>query len=611
MIGLRLNDNDFLDLYEDTSVELTLRNPIFADDGVIPSSNSIPFDVPVSDKNAAILSRPHVIEHASKFQRQLFSRLFFNGVPWLAGQLNIRNVNEGRYNVNFLSGIKNLGNEFRDARIRDLVDQEIVIDNSPTNKMIAVGFSPLAGDCTFIINGQSYLLHGVTAEAFAADIESNDPTVSMVYHDNSPGQPDFPHPDFPSYVWYEIRHKTDPDNPLSEISVDVDNKEEYKVWVQPFLDEYYTPIKSFLNQYRSATPPDDILRFPVVTNTGAYTIDQKSGAFINLQLNNDFSVNHFNGDWSAQNINSISPYVMFRHVLDKIEEVFNIRLVGDFIDDPDLVDLLWWNGNSIDQFQPFVGETPFIFWRRSFNVNEFVPDITVGDMFKELQKLFCLAIRYIPGEKKIILNYRKNIINNPGYQDITFKAAAVYDDLDNTEKDGLTLRSVNDGDEFEFYEENENPFQEKVIGNGINVIESQIAGVAHKTINLLNITLVTPIYKSEWSNDFQPRLMFYRGLRNDGNGNYAYATRDNGEEYSLEWTSSNGFYEKFWKEWARFLIRRAVVTRNINFNVADLAGIDWEKKYRIDRINYLINSIQVRMTMKGLKAAKVELFKSG
>ncbi len=115
------------------------------------------------------------------------------------------------------------------------------------------------------------------------------------------------------------------------------------------------------------------------------------------------------------------------------------------------------------------------------------------------------------------------------------------------------------------------------------------------------------------------RLMFYRGLVQDGNGNnYPLGSEDcvdaNGDAIpgaskSLRYDGDAGLYVNCWKsflEWKTNINKLAKV--NVDFTATDLANRDFSKKYRIDGKNYLLNKIDVDLLDKGLGVSKLESY---
>lgn len=119
-------------------------------------------------------------------------------------------------------------------------------------------------------------------------------------------------------------------------------------------------------------------------------------------------------------------------------------------------------------------------------------------------------------------------------------------------------------------------------------------------------------------NDFSPRLLFYRGMYLDGNGNnyplgtydvYDYLKNKRGD-LALRWDGDYGLYENLWKEYLHWYIyvRRLVKFEKV-MTPADLKNIKFYKKYRINGVNYLIKEINVTITDREIKPAKLDLYR--
>ena len=112
---------------------------------------------------------------------------------------------------------------------------------------------------------------------------------------------------------------------------------------------------------------------------------------------------------------------------EKTKLTFEFEFDGDFWEDSRLDYTLVWNTTALDTVQKYIQGQPFNLWRRSFNINELVPDITVVDFLRLLQAddSFNLAVYYNEITKKVRLSYRENIAKDIVYDDITSKSSAV------------------------------------------------------------------------------------------------------------------------------------------------------------------------------------------
>lgn len=125
-------------------------------------------------------------------------------------------------------------------------------------------------------------------------------------------------------------------------------------------------------------------------------------------------------------------------------------------------------------------------------------------------------------------------------------------------------------------------------------------------------------YVSPWYDDAPLKdiiLLFYRGLQPYGTFSLDYPLASSnayswGEtkvgELSLLWTGEDGLYNRWWKTWVEALERMRPVTYATRLTASDLALLDFSKKYRIDRHEYLIKRVQVTITTDEILPAKIE-----
>src|SRR5688500_1536345 len=96
MIGIKLlNQEVFLGTLPDTTIDLTLKNPLLGDAQVLsPGSYSLPFDLPSGDsspKNAQAFNHPDVMENSSPYQLQK-ADLYVDEVLFKSGNLKIASI---------------------------------------------------------------------------------------------------------------------------------------------------------------------------------------------------------------------------------------------------------------------------------------------------------------------------------------------------------------------------------------------------------------------------------------------------------------------------------------------------------------------------------------
>lgn len=110
-------------------------------------------------------------------------------------------------------------------------------------------------------------------------------------------------------------------------------------------------------------------------------------------------------------------------------------------------------------------------------------------------------------------------------------------------------------------------------------------------------------------------LLFYRGLQDVGSLGQQYPLASSnayswGEEkvgdLSLLWNGADGLYEKWWKKWHTAIKRMRPVSYPTRLTAGDLARLDFSKKKRIDKHEYLIKRVQVTLTNDSVNVARVE-----
>lgn len=125
----------------------------------------------------------------------------------------------------------------------------------------------------------------------------------------------------------------------------------------------------------------------------------------------------------------------------------------------------------------------------------------------------------------------------------------------------------------------------------------------------------SPMFDLYVNNPYTPRLLFYRGFRNDGNGepyplgsyhNYDYDENRIGN-YSLSWDGDDGLYNVWWKDYLNVISGSRTITIPVRLNLNDLLNLDFKKKIRIRDVNYLIKSIDIKLPIT--EPASVELIR--
>src|SRR4051812_22359781 len=108
-----------LKLPDDVKITLSVNNPLFNDDDIIPGDYSIPFELisPEDDgDNAVALEHVDVIENQT-VSRKRDCKIFFDDVLYKAGKLVNQEIS-GRVQSNFLGGFNAYPN-LKTLKLRD------------------------------------------------------------------------------------------------------------------------------------------------------------------------------------------------------------------------------------------------------------------------------------------------------------------------------------------------------------------------------------------------------------------------------------------------------------------------------------------------------------
>jgi hypothetical protein len=616
MIGIQLDgDSEFLETMPDTSIDLTLENPLLGDGDnfLSPGSFSLPFTIPAgekSPKNAAKLKNPDVIENNAGYQIQK-AQLFYDRIPFKKGDLKGKSTNKDRISAHFSFGLNSLSPGLKSARLRDLFDEQVVISNDPFNKEIYIkrvnanltGFTLngilFTDDSTsglgvliqnyfnahMVLDGDIWLPWSdlITSGATPGGMTANYLQIRMARQitDIVTGLP-------------ILQYSTDP---LIELNVKIeeDVRADFELEVCD-LTAYYADFKSF---------NDARLKFPVMFNADLHDDDvQKQTEIINAVDAAGLVVNDPNyAFYKIRNINSLQPFILLKHVIDTIAEELGFEYEGDFYAEPDLATMLIDNSQTLDLPMDLIGDTKFLFWRRSFNLNELLPDLTVVEFFKALKGRYNLGIHVSDTTKKVRITKRETIALSIDNEDITTISTPVEggEDLRVT---GIKLfQPKEDSDDFSVAET-------LVIGTNAEKTYEMKCGRLFRTKSAIFFGgMVEGPYTSRRDSDkFGFRIFHYKGLV--ANGTYSYpAAAISGVEINETFTLfGNNLYTKFWQYWILFELNRRLVKVQTRYPFRLLRYYDFERKRRFDRVNYLVKNVRFKISNQKVSISDIQLY---
>ena len=624
MIGIKLDgDDEFLDTEPDTAISMKIENPIFGDaERLSPGSFSYPFTLPGGDrspKNSAKLKHPDVIENNQAYSLQK-ATLFVGGVPFRRGNLKAKSTDKKKFPSYFTFGLNTISEDFKKAKLRDVLDQQFVISSASITKKLYIKKLNGTDDATIEINGMTYTVDAI-GDLSVLIIDHFDNNVGVdgnvwlpysILHgvSNSPlgmtplyievslaryvdsGIPGFP----------AVQHSPDPHAELN-VKVPADQLANWSIHAFDMTD-YYQEFADFLEDYLTGDYPNDLVRFPVLYNATLHTEAFKTNDIINGvnsagMIKNDASWGYQNAQpLVVKNFNSIQPFLLLKGVLDKIADEFGFEYEGDFYDDPDVANILIDNSVTLDLPMDYIGESKFLFWRRSFNANELVPDISVVDFLKAIASRYNLAIYYNEITQKVRLKFREPVAKSYAHEDITSISSPIVN-IDDNRITGFRMKVKKEDTDLFSQEEN------FIVGTPEEEHEIKCGRLFVTKSTSVDMGVVTGPYVSRKHEErFNLRVFHYKGVVDNGVFSYPGA--------GLSGDTINevlaALYSSHWEYWMQYLKNRLVVKINVTFPLRRLLQFDYELKRRFDRNNYLIKSIDLKITNKAVEVATVELY---
>lgn len=625
VIGVQLEgDTDFLDTQDDTSIEVVINNPLLGDAEVLsPGSYSLPMNLPGgkdSPKNAAKLKHPDVIENNAAYQIQK-ATLFLKDTPFKKGTLKASSTDDAAViSANFLFGLSSLNPGLKDARLRDVMNENVVIDATGFTKLIYVK-KITAGDWSVTVNGKSYT--GATAAALTSAINADHSAAEDkgIYVANATLENVAPNwlglaapyviiKATKFYTFFNVglgittHLSQDSTDILVPLSASVDPAEAANYRIQSFdMSGYYAGFTTFLANYISGAFPSNKYRFPVMFNPTLYASDgnvTKQNEIINGVYAGGLVLNDC---VDLKNKNTLQPFVLLKYVLDKIASTFGFTWEGDFYTDAALPGILIDNAHTLDVPLDYIGDNKYVFWKQSFNVNDLVPDMTVIDFLKGIASRYNLAIYPHEHTNNVRIKYRENVALAKEYFDLTEFVSPVPANEDHR----ITgFNMVVEKDESDLF----------------SVTETLAIGTPQQTLPItcgrLHQTNSSSIYDgvisgprvSRKNNDTGFRLRVFHFLGMVDNGVFSYQAADlHGPgfyEALDDFILNQGIYSRCYKYWLLFKKNWRLITLKAMMPLRLLREFDYEKKLRFDRSNYLLNQMKLKVTNKSKEKIAVE-----
>lgn len=601
MISIKVN-GEFLELNATTRISQKLKSPIFADDNIIPGSYSFPFDIPLSDNNARILGHLDVLENTN-CQNEFQAELYFDKVLLQIGKLKINGISATSITTNFVYGFETLSESIKEKTLRDIVSGNSVLLWSPTGytKTVTLSFGTENTDVYVTINGETYSQYVTNAgdppTALIAAINAASATNNCVAS-NVGGK----------LQLVPFENPTDVETPFN-IVADSDTWD-----VETNIATYSSLVRGAVDDFLSeVSAPNDIIRFPRFKNTGVYSRAEHDTNEVNANINGQTFINSPGGsdtvlnlelgvDFFAFNTTSLCPQVKLSYILTQIESAFDITFSGDFIGSSWYNKALLFNTVYLDIPVPFLGDQKdFIFFKNNVRIADHVPDMKVNEFLKALQTRFNLAVYFNEQTKQIVMNYRNTIATATSYEEFTpISSTPKINNI--TCLKGVLLKSPK-------YEDDEYSLVDELLTGTEREQEIETKCKHLSLYTTISVgypnTFQIPIVNRK--QEAKELILFFEHFDLDDseleNTTMSADIIEPTDGYSYATLEANQ-----WDSYLQFLLRRKQASATMQLQLRHLLAIDFEKKYRIAGINYLLNTIDVTLTMQGIEPARVTMY---
>lgn len=575
MHALRI-DNKFLDLGNNT-LTLNMHCPLFDKERIVRT-----FSYP--GKLDATAHNDHILKHARRLDSSIGKvkyecDLFLDGLFYETGVFTITETSNTHYKYKFTNKTLDIVEELSALKLSDL-HHEVYIEPLYSPPIVASGgppSAPIEGAPTHYAIEIDNVLYtgGVWAPLdFVAQLQAAHPgLVTIVQHNN-----------FQLVLMFTI----DPSNPVEIDFAPVSYADYWLFYSFPTnldevaIDNHREGWENHLNN--------------VLNNNNSHLFIPFRNTFF-FEENEEFLKGFFNyfnyyNDGYTQNTeaqenpiwqHSLIPFVKLQWVFSQI--VINSSVGdfgGNFYNDQEIQTLLLTNNISLDLLvnNPVPPFDHYInIWKDRYNLSNHLPNISVFDFLQNLANDFCLFYRY--NDNLWEMEPCKELLTEE-IEDWTHLATPDYNAV-KTDKKNITLGYNRDEDYPNFESQLEGVDGGKDAEEFIIEYDSMYDSIETDRVNIEREWRVPLVYDqgtsdaAGLSNEMKTRLLFYRGMQPDSEGNdYPFASHSNENfngdlvgNYSLDWNGEYGRYENWFREYIS-IIQGNEVAKKMRFNIAEL-----------------------------------------
>lgn len=349
---------------------------------------------------------------------------------------------------------------------------------------------------------------------------------------------------------------------------------------------------------------------------------------LNFFQDNTFVSDSISFGSPSSQVYSFVPLISVTYLIRKCCEQIGYRAIGSFLENIEIATLVMPSFTAIDKISTLPHGT-YNVQQEYLNLSNHVPDITISEFFREIRNTFFCHIEVNSTANTIEFKLLREVINDSRLVDWS---GDIVNDLEYIKLDKRSVEiAINPDSEDELFEtnefvreykygdQNEDSISYEINASPLYMLRQedplstfrQLLPEARQIGNSVDSSIASTLEQ----NKFGLRFLFYRGRRNDGNGDtYPLASSDVYDyagnqiaSYSLFWSGENGLRNAFGKDYLYFRTNCKLVRFEKFFTENELINFKASNRIYIENLRGFVSQIKVSSDFKN-KPAIIEAY---
>ncbi len=615
---------EYLDIFPDTSMDITLINPAFASD-FGRNSESYSFNIPDTPKNRRLTNYASVWLANEPSEMEQDATIFYNTLPLKMGKVVVNQINlqSGTISISFLIDNSKVFDELKSVKLSDLnLGGTRTLTSTETAYMELKAILDVSGDdLVIVINGYTYSYEwhsGSSSEdaltQLQADIDSQaangvDASVSGTGTNAV------------------LRIESDTVGLTAAFEIDIDSAANQQIWIpQDYLgigQMTQNAWSTHMGTVAAASMGTYDYVFAPIYNPDFYK--ETNADFLGyLNLYDPVAGYFIKNEATASNKwrTNVVPFPRLAYILERILNHIGYTDSSTFTSDADFKRLCFYANKALDDtvFDENAGSETFNAGLTSWNMQEHVPDISCSDFINQLSKLLNISVIFNIENKTFDIIENKDIVS-ANIVDWSEKSTRNYT-IEKNEFDGLTYSYKEDSKDG-FWNDHNPVLKPLVYLNGNQPIEFKLSPLAilnsNHPINVGNSwrtakisQLGTSDYFDTDKNDVSVRIFYFGGMQNDSNGD-SYPLASGGRTYANTHVGNWGLELLSWFSIPSIRYGKWILSvlqdgrpgkQKVLLNYLDIHNLDFGKRYRLRTVNgegiFILEEVKVSLGTDGI-----------